>query len=236
MAEITLEVGSAAHRFALHLLAKPADYGRHAIAALLSAPPGAVDGLLQPAVEQGVVTIGANADMGGRVWRAGPRLSMWQAAQGAKPVAMRPPAEAAAPAPAPAIKAAAKPEKRGGSQPALPRLDLDKLKISTNLPLPAAHLSRKGATRYDHVLDSLTADGMSVTGGIPVAYQSALAKAVVVYLAARPALKATSAFYVRRLEDKPEEIGVWRVARNGPDALPRTRALAAPVATRRAAR
>lgn len=229
MAEINLEVGSAAYRFALHLLAKPADYGRHAIAQLLSVVPGAVDNLLQPAVEQGVVTIGANADQGGRVWRAGPRLSMWQSTNGARPQAIRLPAEAAAPA-AP-TKPADKVERRGGSQPPLPRLDLDKLKVSTTLPLPAAHLSRKGATRYDGLLDKLTADGMSVSGGIPLAYQSALMKAAVAYLQARPPLKATSTFYVRRLEDKPEEIGVWRVARTGPDALPRTRAKAAAHAT-----
>lgn len=234
MAEITLEPGSAAHRFALHLLAKPADYGRHAIAPLLGVAPGAVDSLLQTAVDQGVVTIGANADQGGRVWRAGPRLAGWHASAGGRPAALRP--APAAPAPAPAAAADKPAASRGGSQPPLPRLDLDKLKVSTSMPLPSAQLSRKGATRYDSLLDKLTADGMSVTGGIPRAYQSALMKAAVAYLAARPTLKATSTFYVRRLEDKPDEIGVWRVARTGPDALPRTRLAATKHASTTAAR
>jgi len=223
MAEITLEPGSAAHRFALHLLAKPADYGRHAIAPLLGVAPGAVDSLLQTAVDQGVVTIGANADMGGRVWRAGPRLAVWHASAGGRPVALRPATEAAAPA-APAAADATKPAPRkSGPGSRLPRLDTAKVQVSTTAPLPNSLISRKGTTLYDALLDKLTADGMSVAGGIPAAYQASLIKACATYLQARPALKARSVLYVRRLESNPAEVGVWRVARQGLDAMPRSR-------------
>jgi hypothetical protein len=216
MPEITLESGSAAHRFALHLLAKPAAYPRQDVAALLKVAPGAVDGLLQPAVDQGLVTIGADADLGGRVWRAGPRLSQWQAAGDWRGAAIRPDAPAAAPA-------AAKPAPRGGRRLPLPKLDVAKLRVVTGAALPNPQISRKGATRYDDVLDMLKVDGTSVQGGIGVAYQAALQKAVVSYLKARPQLKARSTFYVRRLEDKPNELGIWRVARDGPDAQARSR-------------
>lgn len=67
------------------------------------------------------------------------------------------------------------------------------------------------------MLDTLTADGMSVTG-IPAVYQASLAKAVQVYLACRPQLKARSALYVRKLAGDDQHIGVWRVARPAADS------------------
>jgi hypothetical protein len=206
MAEITFESRSGAERFALHLRARPGEYDRHQVAAILGIAPGAVETTLQPAVDAAVITI-ANDGEAGRVWRTGPRMGAWKLAAAPGAVAD------AAPASAPARKSA-----RGGRRPGLPVLKLDAVKVSSDLPLPAPRMSRKGESRHDRLLGTLSADGMSVTG-IPVAYQASLLKAVQTYLDARPDLKKTSALYVRRLEDDEEHIGVWRVSRTGPQAL-----------------
>jgi hypothetical protein len=214
MPEIVLESRSASERFALHLRAKPGAYDRDAVAALLSIAPGAVDKALQPGVEAAVITIANDADLG-RVWRAGPRLAEWKLAP--SPAAEKAQAEAA---PKPAAKT-----RRGGPRMSLPPLNVEKLAVSAVMPLPQPLISRRGESRHDKLLNTLTADGMSVTG-IPIAYQPSLLKAVQTYLDGRPALKATSALYVRRMEGSEELIGIWRVARNGADASPRTRPVA----------
>ena len=192
MADITFESRSGAERFALHLRARPGEYDRHQVAAVLNIAPGAVESTLQPAVDAAVITI-ANSGDAGRVWRTGPRMDAWQlaAAPGADLGA------AAGPA-APANTAPARKSVRGGRRPGLPVLKLDAVKVSADLPLPPLRMSRKGETRHDKLLGTLTADGMSVTG-IPVAYQASLLKAVQTFLDYRPDLKKTSALYVRRL-------------------------------------
>lgn len=205
MPEITLEPGSGAERFALHLRGNPGEYDRHSVAALLGIAPGAVESALQPGVDLAVITIANNGDIG-RVWRPGPRLPAWKLAG----------SEAAAPKAASAMTALARKSNRGGRRNILPPLKLDQIKVSAEVPLPVPAISRPGEGRHDRMLDTLTADGMSVTG-IPAAYQASLAKAVQVYLNCRPALKASSALYVRRMEDDAEHIGVWRVARPGAD-------------------
>jgi hypothetical protein len=214
MAEIVFESRSGAERFALHLRARPGEYDRHQVAAILGIAPGAVDTTLQPAVDAAVITIANDGDAG-RVWRTGPRMGAWKLA--AAPGAVAEAAQASSPASAPA-SAPARKSNRGGRRPGLPVLKLDAVKVSTNLPLPAPRMSRKGESRHDQLLGQLTADGMSVTG-IPVAYQASLLKAVQTYLDARPVLKKTSALYVRKLEDDEEHIGVWRVSRTGTQAM-----------------
>jgi hypothetical protein len=213
MPEIVLESRSASERFALHLRAHPGQYDRHAVSALLGMAPGAVDKALQPGVDLAVITIANDADMG-RVWRAGPRLAEWK-------LAPSPAAQAQAEAvPKPAAKT-----RRGGPRLSLPPLSIEKLVVSAVTPLPQPMISRRGESRHDKMIDTLTADGMSVTH-IPIAYQASLLKAVQTYLDGRPALKATSALYVRRMEGSDELIGIWRVARTGADASPRSRPVA----------
>ena len=207
MPDIALEPGSGAERFVLHLQAHPGEYDRHAVAALLGVAPGAVDSALSAAVDQALVTIANNADLG-CVWHAGPRMA------GYKP-ALRDVQVPAAP------HAPASTTRRGGKREVLTRLKLDALKVSADIPLPAPNISRRGESRHDRMLDTLTADGMSVTG-IPVAYQAALAKAVQTYLEHRPELKAKSALYVRRMDDDDQHIGVWRVARQADAAQQKT--------------
>ena len=224
MADVLLESRSAAERFALHLRAKPGEYDRHAVGALLGMAPGAVDKALQPGVDLAVITIAHHEDMG-RVWRAGPRLAEWR-------LSASPAAQASAKAVA-EVLSAPKP-KRGGRRMYLPLLDPKKLVVATDRPLPTPVISRRGVSRHDHLFDGLPRDGMSVIG-IPIAYQASLLKAAQTYLEARPELKKVSAFYIRRvthdvdgvLVTSDEEIGIWRVARDGVDAQPRSRKLAA---------
>lgn len=212
MAEITFESRSGAERFALHLRARPGEYDRHQVAAVLGIAPGAVESTLQPAVDAAVITIANDGDAG-RVWRTGPRMDAWKLA--AAP-------GACTPADSPAAGTPARKSARGGRRQGLPPLKLDTVKVSTGLPLPSLRLSRKGESKHDKLLATLTADGMSVTG-IPVAYQASLLKAVQTFLDGRPELKKTSALYVRRLVDDEEHIGVWRVSRTGSQAMPCSR-------------
>lgn len=102
---------------------------------------------------------------------------------------------------------------------ALPPLQLAALRVAKDVPMPTgAGRSQKGQTRHDPVFDTLTADGMSVTG-IPKAYYGALCKATQAYLKARPALAAKSVLLVRTIDDRT--IGVWRMAKA---AAPATKA------------
>ena len=156
---------------------------RDDVSAKFSLTPGAVEQALRPAVAAGLVSV-ANSSEHGRVWRAGPRLKFW-------------------------TPDAPKPQRRGGLRLKLPPLDLKKIKLSKDLAVPR-YLSVKGTTRYDGLIDALTADGMSQTG-IPRAYGAAISKAVQTYLKNRPELAATSALLIRRIDD--ETVGLWRVAR-----------------------
>lgn len=165
-------------------------------------PVGALESVLQPAVSAGLITMANSGDLG-RVWRAGPMLKHW------KPDGGTPPAGNS---------------QRGGRRVRLPQLDLAKLTVSTDMPLPS-HGSEKGRTKHDELLNRLTADGMSVTG-IPADYYGAVAKAVQTYLENRPTLAAASVFKVRRTS--PTEFGVWRLAKSANDSS----ADAAPPATK----
>lgn len=100
---------------------------------------------------------------------------------------------------------------RVGKRAILPQLDPATLTVQTDQPIPNM-LGRKakGHTRYDGIFDRLTADGMSVVG-IPIAYRSALGKALQGYLRARPQLAKASHLMVRTVSET--ECGVWRVAK-----------------------
>lgn len=227
MTDITFESRSGAERFTLHLQARPGQYDRHQVAAILNIAPGAVEFTLQPAVDAAVITIANDGDAG-RVWRTGPRMGAWKLAAAPGALAGQAAggtATAGLPSPVAVSAAPARKSNRGGRRPGLPVLRLDTVKVLDNLPLPALRMSRKGESRHDKLLGTLTADGMSVTG-IPVAYQASLLKAVQTYLDGRPELKRTSALYVRRLEDDEEHIGVWRVSRTGPQAMACSRTMA----------
>lgn len=101
--------------------------------------------------------------------------------------------------------------KRGGKRQILPLLDPATLTVRSDLPMPSmTGCTAKGCTRYDHIFDSLTADGMSVTG-IPIRYRQAIDKARQSYLQARPALAAVARLVVRKTSET--ECGVWRAAK-----------------------
>ena len=127
------------------------------------------------------------------------------------------------------VASKAKATRRGGTRVLLPMLDASTLPAQAGVPIPEPGTSPKGCTRYDVIFDKLKADGMAVPG-IPDAYCGALQKAATTYLDARPTLKASSTFTVRRLGDG-KTCGVWRLARSVAAALPgpgrKTRAAAA---------
>lgn len=144
------------------------------------------------------------------------------AMQGDKPIQRTVPASAAngpfagAASVFDAGKQAGATSKRGGRRPALPELDLSKLSVQHDRPMPTLlGRSAKGRTRYDGLFDRLTAEGMSV-GSIPIEYRAALQKAVQGYLRARPALAKTTRLVVCTLSDT--ECGVWRVSRQAVEA------------------
>ena len=154
MSDIQLTPGSHAERAAIFLQANPDEVlDRSAAAGKLSIAPAAVDGQLQPAVDAGLITIGRDGDMG-RVWRAGPRLKHWRPV-GAGTLATVTRAVSA----------------RGTKR--LPPLLIDGLKVARGIPEPERTLSSKGRTKYDHVFDTLKANGESVTG-IPRVYLGAI--------------------------------------------------------------
>ena len=105
------------------------------------------------------------------------------------------------------------PKQRRGNAPFLPPLNLSDTKLVEGPPPGVSQgPSRKGKTRYDDLLDSLSKDGMGRTG-IDVIYKSALASSSAAYLKARPELARTSKFVVRG--DGEGLCGIWRVAREG---------------------
>ncbi len=195
MPEISLEAGSAAERAALHFRANPGlMMDRHGLAKLLGITPPMAESVLEPAVNQQLITIISDPELG-RAWRAGPRLATWTAGCWTAPAVAKPPP--------------AKVEQRGGVRRILPPLDLTKLKVSADLPRPQAAMKGKGLTRHDHIFDTLAKDGMSVSG-IPRAYRGALNSAALSYLSARPKLKARCKLQVRTVD--ANTCGVWRVA------------------------
>jgi hypothetical protein len=196
MPDIALDPGSPAERIALFFLSNPDEaLARADVAAKLSIAPGAVEAAMEPAVTAGLITIANSVDLG-RVWRAGPRLKHWN--------------------PQPQLSEQPKPKtSRGGKRRLLPVLKVASLQVSHDLPCPGTRFCRPGSTRHDDLFDTLTADGMSVTG-IPAAYTAALMKAVQGYVKGRPNLKE-SRLLVRRIDD--ETCGVWRVAKAPPAAV-----------------
>ena len=199
MSDIQLTPGSHAERAAIFLQANPDEVlDRSAAAGKLSIAPAAVDGLLQPAIDAGLITIARDADMG-RVWRAGPRLNHWRPV-GAGTVA--------------AVTKAA--NNRGTKR--LPPLLIDGLKVAQGVPEPDRTWSSKGHTKYDHVFDTLKANGASVTG-IPRAYLGAIKKALLTYMQHRPALAQMSTMSAHLVD--AGTCGVWRKAGAMPAVVPR---------------
>lgn len=198
MAEITLEPGSPSERIAAHF--KDHQGGiltRRAVATLLEITPALADTALQAGIGLGVITAYNDGELG-RCYKAGPRLQFWAA---------------------PAAAASAKPVGRGGKHKHLPLLQLSLLQVAKDLPLPAvAGRSVKGTTKYDAVLDKLSADGTVITG-IPLEYKAALKKAIQSYLQARPALANKSVLVVRDVDEAT--VGIWRVPKGtlGTEAL-----------------
>jgi len=208
MPEIAITIDEPSGRIAMWLRANPGQHlDRVAVSGRLQIAIGAVDKQLQPGVDAGLLTIFTEGEFG-RCWRAGPRLPHWQ------PDALRTTPSLAKPAPL----APAKPSR---TRQHLPALDISTLATVTG-PAPMGRVAIKGATKYDALFDTLTADDMGKTG-IPKAYMGALNKATQTYLAQRPALKAASVLLVRNTNDG--HCGVWRVAK-GPVAVaaPRKRA------------
>jgi hypothetical protein len=76
----------------------------------------------------------------------------------------------------------ARPKLRGH----LPALDVDKLKIDTNIK-PLARMSGIGDTRYDPIFNRLTAPGQSTE--LPIMYQGSINKAATKYRKHNPAIK-----------------------------------------------
>ena len=195
MAEISLEAGSAAERAALHFRANPGlMMDRHGLAKLLNIMPPMVESVLGPAVNQQLITIVNDGDLG-RAWRAGPRMVMWTAGGRAA---------------APVVESlSAVPPRRAAPRRILPMLDLAKLRVSTDLPKPESIKKGPGVTRHDHVFNLLTKDGMSVSG-IPHEYRQSVGGAALNYLSVRPKLKAKCKLQIRMIDS--DTFGVWRVA------------------------
>jgi hypothetical protein len=190
MTDIRLDSGSVAERVAIFFQTNPDEVlDRSAAAAKLSIAPAAVDAMLLPAVEAGLITIGRDGDMG-RVWRAGPRLKHWRA------LANSPPA-----APDRAVSA------RGTRR--LPPLLITDVRLGAGVAAPTGAWSSKGRTKYDHIFDALKADGESATA-ISRVYLGALKKAVQVYMQQRPALARASTLSVHSVD--ASTCGVWRKA------------------------
>lgn len=216
MPDFPFEKGSPAARICAHLCDHDgAKLSRRDLANLLQIVPGAVDAAVEPAIRAGWITSAHDADIG-RCWQAGPNLRPL-AAVGRTPTeeqATKRPATAAASADAPA---ATKPAKRYlPRRKPMPSLDLASLTVSATVPLPMPAIAMRGQTKHDALFNSLTADGMSVTG-IPIAYQAALLKATQAYLNHRPSIKAASQLFVRKVDDAT--CGIWRVARSADDDM-----------------
>ena len=201
-----IEPHSPSHRTGLYLATHPGiSLPRPDVASLLGIAPGAVDRALMPAVDQGIITM-ANDGHDGRVWRAGPRMQQWVSS-----LKDQPPAPAARP-----VATAAASTRANKPRGHLPPLDLGAVKVVTDAPMPPNRITRQGHTRYEALLDKLTADGMALTG-IPIDYRGALTKSIAVYLKARPTLAATSGIVMRTLDAKT--VGLWRMPKAEADAL-----------------
>jgi hypothetical protein len=166
---------------------------RSAAAARLSCAPAAVDKLLEPAVQAGLITVANDGDLG-RVWRAGRGLAAWATANGAT---------------LPQATTKAKPAARKATHPALPELSLAGIKVAADVPVPQKQRA-KGKTKYDAIFNALKKDGMSATG-IASIYSAALSSSANQYLKGRPELAAKSRFVVRSTGN--DTCGVWRVAK-----------------------
>lgn len=194
MPDLTLEPGSGAARIAEHLQKHlDLEMDRTQLAQHLGIAVGAVDKILQPGVDAGLITIANNADRG-RVWRAGPRLKLASA------------------------EAPAKKERRGGKRVRLPALDAAAFPVRKDVPVPVPEMSRGGVTRYDALFDGLSADGMCRTG-LPLQHRAAVTKASQTYMKYRPELAKASALLFRA-EPGGQTFGIWRVART--DSVVRT--------------
>ena len=219
MSETIFAKGSPAARVCEHLHTHAGVLlSRRDLANLLQIVPGAVDAAIEPAVLAGWVISAHDADIG-RYWKAGPKLQPLAPSSRPQPTAIAPAIAATIAAatarPAPAAQAPAKPAtKYGPRKPAMPQLELATLTVSADVPLPMPAIAMKGQTKHDALFNSLTADGMSVTG-IPIDYQAALLKATQAYLSHHPEIKAVSQLFVRKLDDAT--CGIWRVARTQDD-------------------
>jgi hypothetical protein len=190
----TIDPESAAGRVAQFIKSHPdAVVDRTLLKTMLGVAPAALDKLVQPAIDAGLITAAHDGDLG-RIWRAGRLLKDWQPA--GAPIAPK------------TTSPGATASVRGGTRKHLPELQAGLFKIAKDLPLPTSIWREKGKTKYDHVLDPLTEDGMSATG-IPMDYYAAIAKAVQSYLAYRPELANTSKLVVRKIDG--QTCGVWRV-------------------------
>lgn len=86
----------------------------------------------------------------------------------------------------------------------LPAIDLAAVRVSYDRPMPITN-PRQGLKRYAQLLSRLDKPGASVAG-LPIAYRSALQKAIHRHHAANPNVKLA----IRTLN--PDEIGIWRTA------------------------
>ena len=211
MTDIHIEPGSPAEAAVRFLRDNPDELlDRAAASAKLSLPPVAIERALQPAVDQGLITLANNGEYG-RIWRAGPRLKHW-APPGAGPAT-----DAASPQPP---KAEKKASARVGKRNRLPVLDVTSFPVRKDMPVPMPAMSRPGQTRYDAMFSDLTADGMARVG-LPLQYRGALTKAGQTYLKNRPELSRISTFLFRGDPDG-KTFGIWRVARTDTGAIKTT--------------
>ena len=118
---------------------------RSAAAAKLGIALAAVDRVLQPAVDQGLITIATSGEYG-RVWRAGPRLKFWGTPQ----------AEASPPPPS-----ASKPKPAEARKRHVHLLDPATVKVRTDVPLPAIRVALRGSA-YRDILDRMPVGGSVV--------------------------------------------------------------------------
>lgn len=187
----TVEAGSGAARIATHITRNPdAVLDRHDVAQLINVAIGAVDKVLAPAVEAGLLTIANDGDRG-RVWRAGPRLKFW--------------AEAA---PTPT---AARKDPRGGKRVRLPPLNPADFPVRSDVPLPMPKFSRKGETSYDAMFSEMTTAPGLCRVGLPASHRAAVTKAAQSYLKNRPELAKRMTWQFRDMHDGT--FGIWHQAR-----------------------
>ena len=210
MPDVTLEPGSPSERICQHLRASQGlELTATAIAGLLNIGRAQVFDALSPGVEQGVITVANNPELG-RVWRAGPRLAHWMGDNKAVAApAVRPaPARPAPASTSPATSVPARPgptDRRGGKRLRLPLLDLRSIKMVADVPLPPRR-GRQCGSIYDALFDSLKRPAAAAVD-IDARYCAALKKAAGVYCKTRPGVQLTV-----RLIPGTDTCGVWRLA------------------------